>query len=98
MYDDFRIEPATCWWSDFDCGCTVDEDDMIVINAHWNCRLTGECLPDQADTNGNGKIDMVDLIALTRHHGMVLSVKDGYPLPFASEGPGHFMRDMTIFD
>jgi hypothetical protein len=61
-YDDFLLEDATCHWLDVDCNCNIAIEELTPVDATWGCRDIATCDVAVLDRNGNGRVEVQDLI------------------------------------
>jgi len=52
---------------DLDGDCDVDIDDVGLVTAAWRCRTGEGCYETRCDLDGNGCIDVVDVMQVVAH-------------------------------
>jgi subtilisin family serine protease len=73
-----RLTVAECLSADFDCDCDVDSVDMAVVTDRWGCELGEACYDRHYDVDGDGDIDIVDIMRVSAYLGWTCAA----PAPF----------------
>jgi len=56
-------------FGDFNCDCIVDVVDIMEVADRWRCRSEDECYDPCYDVDGDGDIDIVDIMLVVVHWG-----------------------------
>jgi hypothetical protein len=56
-------------FADANCDCEVDVADVTAVASRWRCAFGEECYETLYDLNGNGVIDVVDMMTVVSYWG-----------------------------
>ena len=67
---DVELNLTACsLFGDLDCSCLVDVADVMKVASRWRCKCWDSCYDPRYDTDGDGDIDIVDIMLVVVHWG-----------------------------